>query len=112
MKVDTYHEDWFLYEILEKAYNLKDCYLDRTVFAVINEKEEYLQFFSWNPEILVLAGDQSTIRRFQIDRSAFRMSTQDACITRTRLEPNARFSRVMKNRHSWHLLNLAKGLLT
>ena len=42
MKVDTYHEDWFLYEISEKAYNLKDCYLDRTVFAVINEKEEYL----------------------------------------------------------------------
>ena len=42
MKVDTYHEDWFLYEILEKAYNLKDCHLDRTVFAVINEKEEYL----------------------------------------------------------------------
>ena len=42
MKVDAYHEDWFLHEILEKAYNLKDCYLDRTVFAVINEKEEYL----------------------------------------------------------------------
>lgn len=38
MKVETYH----FYEILEKEYNLKDCYLDRTVFAVINEKEEYL----------------------------------------------------------------------
>ena len=29
-------------KFLEKAYNLKDCYLDRTVSAVINEKEEYL----------------------------------------------------------------------
>lgn len=42
MKVDIYYEDWFFYEILEKVYNLKDCYLDRIVFGDINEKEEYL----------------------------------------------------------------------
>ena len=62
MKVDTYHEDWFLYEILEKAYNLKDCYLDRTVFAVINEKEEYLNFFFMKPQNLGISRRSIDVR--------------------------------------------------